>query len=284
MNPFSRVMVVLVLLLSAAFAASQMVLYAKREKYQQRYQDALAKLQTTSGRASDLEKERDDSRRYLDGIKLEKEARIDDLEATVDGLERQIRDLQATLSKKDDDLSGARTQIDKLVVTLQEQVKYIDGVEKANWDLKENLRVAAEEIKGLEDKVLATAKNVQVLQSNVVDLEKAKQDVVKERDYWVSIVSRYKEAGLHVEPEVVPVVDGKVVGVLPELGAVVIDKGSEDKVQVAFPFTIYRGSEFVAKVTVIEVYDNLCLARAAEGLFDKEKPMAVGDNATTRMY
>lgn len=284
MNVFSKVMVVLILLLSAGFAASQMVLYAKREKWQLVQQETLTELQDSKGRAATLAKERSDLQRSRDSIKLEKESKIDQLQTELDGLKSQMNDLRATLSKREDNLDGARTEIAKLVETLLEQVKHIEDVNSANLGFKESLRLAEEKVKGVEDELLAMEKNVQALQLELAELEKGERDVIKERDHFASIVERFKRMGWHVEVGAVPIVDGKVVGVDPDLGAVVINKGSKHNVRVAFPFTIYRGEDLVAKVTVVEVHEEFCLALAEKGFFDKEKPMAVGDDATTRVY
>jgi hypothetical protein len=66
------------------------------------------------------------------------------------------------------------------------------------------------------------------------------------------------------------------------LGAVVLDRGRNHKVRANYPFTVYRDSQFVAKVTVIEVHDDYCLARVTEPGMQR-LPMEIGDNATTRL-
>ena len=54
----------------------------------------------------------------------------------------------------------------------------------------------------------------------------------------------------------------------------------DDGVMVNFPFTISRDMEYVAKVTVVEVHDTLCVAHVVQGF--EEKPIQVGYDASTR--
>jgi hypothetical protein len=81
----------------------------------------------------------------------------------------------------------------------------------------------------------------------------------------------------------VPEIDARVTAIKtdvhPEL--VLLDVGSDDKVEKGFHFSIYRGSEFVGKVVVEKVLRDRCGCRV---LFTREgESMQQGDSAATRL-
>jgi hypothetical protein len=65
-----------------------------------------------------------------------------------------------------------------------------------------------------------------------------------------------------------------------DLNIVLLSVGSADGVKVGYEFTVYRGSEYVAKVVVEKVGSDWCSGYSKKGL--EKTPIRVGDQATTR--
>ena len=90
--------------------------------------------------------------------------------------------------------------------------------------------------------------------------------------------SRCKGGDIEVIP---PPIEARVVAVDAGEKLVVLSVGRDQKVEKGFRFTVYRGSSFVGKVEVFEVYPDLSGARI---LFTKEGSMVEqGDSASTAL-
>lgn len=73
---------------------------------------------------------------------------------------------------------------------------------------------------------------------------------------------------------------GRVTGVDPKLGLVVLDVGEADGVRERYAFTVYRGESYVGRVVVSQVFPDYCAARYSR---DMRADVAVGDEAATRL-
>jgi hypothetical protein len=79
----------------------------------------------------------------------------------------------------------------------------------------------------------------------------------------------------------IPAIAGKVVGVSNRHNLVVINVGEDDGVQIGFQFTVYRRTEYVAKLVVEKVYPNQAAGRIVESsVRDK---VLVGDKVATKI-
>ena len=84
MNAFTKVLVVVVLILSGGFAASQMILYAKRADYREKYDQAAAQLETQSKLARDSQAQLKEAGRSYDILKSTKDEEIARLKSEVE--------------------------------------------------------------------------------------------------------------------------------------------------------------------------------------------------------
>ncbi len=84
--------------------------------------------------------------------------------------------------------------------------------------------------------------------------------------------------GLGVEPKI----DGVVLGVSDKVNLVLISVGTNDKVQVGYKFTVYRGSEYVSKLIVDKVEDKWAACRELTDF--RKREIEQGDNVSTRVF
>jgi len=82
-------------------------------------------------------------------------------------------------------------------------------------------------------------------------------------------------------PPVMPKIDGKVFAVKADQRLVVLTVGKDDGVKEGDPFFVVRGSEYIAKVRVIQVLGDISGARIEYTVPGKE--IREGDNVTTRL-
>lgn len=281
MNTFAKVLVVIVLLLSSGFAVSQMVLYSKREMWREKYDVAQQELEAKTARAEELSEQLEDVRSERERIKQQKDTRInrlqEDLETlnlTVQKAERRNENLQTAVDQ-------ARTRVSKLEERLDEKENVIAELREKVSDLDSSLKESLAKVENLNEEVRTKTNKIDQLDKRIAELQQEKRKVVQEREDLESMLAQMEAKGIHVSTTQVPVIDGKVVRVDNELGAVVINKGKESGVKIGYPFTIYRNSNFVAQVYVMEVHEDYSLARVDRQLAKNQ--LEVGDQATTRI-
>ena len=77
-----------------------------------------------------------------------------------------------------------------------------------------------------------------------------------------------------------PVLLGKVAAVDNDMNIVVLSIGRDDQVKPGYEFTIYRGTDYKAKVVINKVEKDYCSGYSRKEL--EAAPIEVGDEATTR--
>lgn len=281
MNTFAKVMVVVVLLLSCGFAVSQMALYSKREMWREKYVETRDQLEDTSSRAEDLEDELSDVRSDREQMKQRKDREIKDLEEKVENKDLEITKLERDNEDLETDLKDARNRMESLGDRIEEKNGVIEELESKVAELDESLKDKITDNDELKDEVREKTNRIDSLDEKVAELEEQKRKLAEEREELESVLSQMEARGIHTDISEVPAIDAQVVRVDNEVGAVVLNRGKNADVKVGYPFTIYRGQEFVARAHVMEVHEDYSLAR-----IDKEltwKDLETGDDATTRI-
>ncbi|MBI4604137.1 MAG: SUMF1/EgtB/PvdO family nonheme iron enzyme [Planctomycetes bacterium] len=86
---------------------------------------------------------------------------------------------------------------------------------------------------------------------------------------------------LDLSPITEPAIDGVIAAVDLKEGLVLLDAGADQGIKVGVEFIVYRANQFIAKVQVLKVYDDLSGAKILYTLEGAE--IKVGDKATTRL-
>jgi len=281
MNAFAKVLVVLVLLLSAGFAASQMLLYSKRANWRAKFEEANARLQAKAEQAKDLSEKLEIAIRQRDELKAKKDAEIARLKEDITSRELQIAKLEREKENLQDTWNTERQRVNKLEERLDAKDQQIDQLKARVAELGGDLKDYMARVEQLQQELRERQGRIEALDAQVAQLEKEKRQLTQERDNLETVIAGLEERGIHVAWEAVPVIDAKVIRVDNQLGTAVLNKGKKDNVKVGYPFVVYRGNEFVAKVYVLEVTDTESFARVDRTL--EHLPLSVGDDATTRI-
>jgi len=281
MNTFTKVLVVLVLLLSAAFAATQMMLYSKRVNWHEKYEKTDAELTEKTKLATELNDKLQATIRERDDIKARKDSEIARLREDLDTRDQEIAKLGGEKEKLQDIWTQERTRVTKLEERLDAKDGEIQELRTRGQELADSLKNYMTQTEKLEQLNAEKDSKIGALDKQVAQLEKEKKQAIQHSDELDTILANLEKRGFHIDREPVPVVDAVVSRVDNDLGAVVLNKGKNDQVEPNLTFTIYRGKQFIARVYVMEVYEGHSLARVDRSL--EYLPMEVGDNATTRI-
>ena len=177
---------------------------------------------------------------------------------------------------------------------LAEHKKVVDQIDvkdnRINELSTEKDRLAQEREVALNDKETAETQVARLtrikndLEGDLADLRKSYHDAEMKRDDLQGRIEQLIEAGVNVHSlaagEPVPTIEGTVTAVDKELGLMILSVGSDDKVEMGYEFTVYRGERYVGKVVVERVLSDMCGARVTH--LDKGAEIQAGDSATTR--
>lgn len=283
MNLAGKIFVVLNLMLSISFAVASLSLYSKKvdlvkegnswvakhnqlKKELNARNDAFAKLEDEYGDhkrdtqtrindlSEDLSKESNDRQTA--------ERRVDELTTNVSRIDTEIGNLRAELSKAMDENRGLNEQLKKVEEQLLVAVNDRDFAQKTALE-------ATADLKETEAELLACNRRNAGLMEKVIE-QRAIIDRVRQRAPEILRAS----AGAPVR-----LVSGKVLKVEEPVDLVIVNLGENDNLKVGMELVISRGSDFVGKVKIRNLYENM-----ASAIIDREmtvKPIRVGDTAET---
>ncbi len=289
MNTLSKVFVVVNLVLAVFFAAFTLTLYSKRVDFKGKWEDSKEKYRRDTGEKDDQIKDlkgkvtrltgefRTERERNLSLIEQHEDLQDKQKRTTVELFEVQEerRALMERARAKDHELLRRHEQINTMHNIVLKQQQALE-VAKANLRNAQNQRVEMEnELNNSRQQLVAVRK------------EKARLERDLHHNSW--IIQKLMEQGVPVndiiqsgETQPARPIEGKVLAVRPEVNLVMLSVGSQDGVKKGYRFTVYRGEQYIGKVEVEKVFDDMASARI---LVDWTKqPIKENDDASTSVY
>jgi predicted nuclease with TOPRIM domain len=281
MNALTKVLVFLVLVLSVGFAASQMILYGKREKLARNYRDARQALATAQEDLEETGAELTDTRDQLNRVSAELRDQVAALQEKLQDQREEAQELNASLEQQRTHVG----QLTQLSQKLQGRVEILEGnIEEQDGriaELQGTVNQKQARIGELQDVIAQKDSAIGDLRHELNETKKERTELVESNARLNGIVQQFRERGFEVPPAPAPAINAVVVRVDEQLNTAVIDKGSEADVKPNTEFTIYNDTGFVATLVIHDVWDTV-----AGGLVTRQAPgrqIEVGDKATTEI-
>lgn len=281
MNAFTKVLVVLVLVLSVVFAGMEMALYGKREDFGKKYITAQQELDKAKAELEETKGALQDTQDRLTGVSTNSQEKIQTLQDQLQAEQNRVSELVAQLEK-------AQANVERLTIATQKQEEQIatlrasqDEISKQLADAKQSVTDKEKTIGELRDVVAQKDDAVNSLENQLAMTKKARTEAQQDVARLNNIIAQIRRRGISVPPSPTPAVNAVVVRVDQELGTVVIDKGQQSEVKANTIFTIYDDDGFVGTLVIHDVWDSVAggiMTRVAEG----RRP-EVGDLATTEI-
>jgi len=285
MTFWAKLLTIIVLVLSIAFAAMSGVIFSKRENFR-----GLLENEKTANLANQKQ-----AAERIAGLESDLTQKSAELKNSLAQLDTQIRELEGLKAELDERrVLAEKNQADLEAITdLHAQVvASLDAVTARNLAISKNNDKIVNENRGL---IASLSKE----QERANDLEKLNAGLVDERDdLKVSLASASETIKMnedlfaelernHIEVRpildkiiAVPQIRGKVASVDQETNIVILNVGANQGVRKNFPFTVFRGDQFVAKINVFEIHGDYCAAQVS----NRKLKIELGDNAWTRLY
>ena len=269
MSLVAKVFVVLNLLVAVAFLVFAMNVWTAGVKYQRLYEvektaniEALANAQkvqvemTRNLATTDSEKEalKTDKAKlvvekgHLLDEKLETQAELD-----------KTRNSEQMLKAKEEEWVRENSRLkDEMLklhgIILKAQQGYV--VERENATRYRNEKSEMEtELNQVKIQLASTLREKHDVEENLAKDDKILTDLMAKGVPLPQILGHDMQA---VQPALP---DAQVLAVKPELGLVVLSVGSQQSIKPGYEYTISRGDQYIGRVQVAKVYDDMCSAK-----------------------
>lgn len=287
MSTLAKVFAVLVLVLSVGFAAVTAVMYATESHWKTEYaKSEKARRDIKKQLQAQIDKLSDEKERLLSTVQKLRELNdkfTDDNRRLTD----ELRALKESLKEKTDNYNNLQNNFSRLSKNLEDVMNELKQQKEIAKSLRENIEELRRQNKKLASERDSLAFRLQTTTATLDELKgrfNAQSEELKRANELLEIAK-----GMGFKPQdarkkgkvVLPTtpIRGRVTAVDPKIGLVVINVGSQDKVEERFPFIVYRGAEFVAKIVVDQVFPEMSVARVEIA----KASIQIGDNVTTRL-
>ena len=279
MNAFTKVLVVLVLLLSIGFAASQIWLYGKREKLGAALDIKITQLRQSEGKANQLTAKLNrltgDTDRTIADLRLQAQ----DLQSKLDSSNQNAQTLQGRLDLTDASVKSLTELSQAQLGAIQTRDASIKQLQDQNADRQAQLEAKVAQVQQLTETIKDKNANIGDLEQQLTEIKKENKNLADANEDMTAKIADMVKRGIQVEPAYAPPINAKVLTVDTKLKTAVIDKGTIAGVKPNTQFTIYRDSQYVARIVITDVDKQVAVGRVtllAQGQEPKQ-----GDDATT---
>lgn len=260
-------------------------LLAQRWDYYQKYLEEKAKAEknkeSLETQLRDLKGQEDNYKKYVDEYREKSdkfEQDYNDAETQRKKLERKNQTYEASLK----DISASLSQIKTSLTLKDEEIKNLKNqIDKYKDLTEEAIRKKEEAIDGQQKLNLELGN----LQGEINDKENQLQRIMKELWESKQIISAVRSAGVNIPALMTRArpLDGQIVAISDDnnIPIVMVSIGKDDGVEKGYQFTVYRGSEYIGRVVVEEVYKDMSAARILSNI--TPGTIRKGDNVTTRI-
>jgi predicted nucleic acid-binding Zn-ribbon protein len=281
MSPIGRILIVLNLILSAAFVGWAANALGKTEKYKEdlvaakqahtvevaKKDEELSKLGLDLNGVTEQQRQMREQRDMHETEANRLKTQLDDLKRAHDTLSANLTKIQATLGDYNNSIAQLSQQKDAAVERAHEAerardaaVSDKDAAELAKNDAEEATRNAQRQIADLQGQSSTLEEQVGTLEARIAQIVD---------------VTGFELKDAMAQPKI----DAYVLNVDRGLKLVILNKGKKDNVKEGYTFDVYRGSQYKGQVRIQDVQEGM-----SSGLIVSEKnAIATGDQATTTL-
>lgn len=289
-----RIFIVLVLIMTVAFAIVQMVSFANRENYKRRWNQDTKELAGQLKLAT--QKLADESTANVKAVNqvamLQKD--VTDYQAKVKDLENQITERATEIQGVKRDLAKAQTDYNGLKEDYQTQGKSLDMLRQRNGELTNiasvaravafNLNVKLAEVEDdLNNLQTEFTKRTEDLNKTQEDLKQATAQISQVREKFPKVYEAVKDEKGSTEM-MRAVVAAVRMGTNNQPEFVMLSIGKDSGVQEGQEFIIYRDNKYICKVRVEKVMNDMAPARILPNSMNTNNlQIQQGDQAANRL-
>lgn len=283
MNKLAKIFIVVNFVLSTIFLVVSGIFLAQKWDYRQMYLDKAYQAQQEK---ENYEKQLNDAQKRVESFKDAANQARAFAKQTLDRkneLEKRNNELEVTNNNLTTSIKQIESKIENINGTLVNQYKKITDLEAENKNYKDLAEKAQKDKDEAEDTLQRNEARLNNLEGELREREQLLQNAEKELREAKLILRAVRDSGVNISTigTGAKALDGQLMAVSDQAPIVIISLGSDHGVEKGSQFTVYRGSKFIGRIIVEEVYKEMSAARILrEMTVDKMKN---GDSVTTRI-
>jgi len=279
MNAFTKVLVILVLVLSLIFAATQVVLYGKRVKLGDALTQKTAQLDTANKQVKDLTTQLSDKTATTDRTIADLRTQAQDLQGKLETANQDVQRLQKEKGQQVASVNDLTATNQRQLDTLNQKIAALDQADKDKADLRSQIQDKTQKLAQVTADLKASEARAGDLDQQLTEVKKERKKLADANEDMTAQLVALRQRGIETTAAFAPPISAKVITVDAKLHTAVIDKGSTAGVKRNTEFTIYRDSQYVAHMYITDVDQQVAAGQVtllAKGLEPEQ-----GDDATT---
>ncbi|MEW6356704.1 MAG: hypothetical protein AB1696_10280 [Planctomycetota bacterium] len=277
MSTIAKVLVVVILILSVAFAALTGQLFAKREKLRKEYEDLQTDATSKITASENARKELQGAKDKLDDELNKTKNDVTQLKTDNEHLKKGVEEKTEQITKLDAQITNFNTTIGQLNSNMKAKDDRLAGLEKDLGETRDKLRTAEQTAREKEIEAQKLAQQAKESGDRLKEVEVALKDAKQKIEILTTKGGQYEESTQLVQSPV----DAKVIKVDRSANLVVINRGREQGVEVGYIFTVFRGDAYLGDLRIESVAANVAAGAPVSGT--SVGTMREGDNASTRI-
>ena len=261
MSTLAKVFIVFNLILTVVFFGSSATLFMMRYNWREAYQtyrkdtgERFAKLEVSHTQTDSMVREVTAANQKLQTESAQKAAVVNTQKEEIASLTTTIGTKDGLIQQKDNSIEASQKTIQEALAKITAQEDHIGRLQEIEKQANSQRNQAVRDSTRL---AVDLAKKEQELSETLILKAEAAAEVEKYEVVLANLAAQGIDTKLFYQPKI----DGIVEAVNSTDRLVVLSVGKEQKVQEGFLFAVNRGGEYIGKVKVIEVYDDLSGAR-----------------------
>jgi hypothetical protein len=283
MSTVAKILVVLNLVLAAAFLASAAAFLGHQDHWSAKHASLTKDLERVTQEKDARIKEQGDQIGRLTRQASEADAARTSAEATAQALRAENTLVVEAHKNATANLASATRSLEAAQETIQANQGLISTLQEARQKLTEQVQTAND----AKDAAVRQANQTEVAKENLqrekdaltAELTQIRQELQSAR-FENEAIRRSSTGAEGVPTEQPPTISGRVMAADNAANVVVISLGEEDKVRAGFRYIVARGDQYVATVEVTKVEAKKSAARSLKDL--EKSPPRVGDTVIPR--
>jgi len=274
LSTLAKAFVVIVLLLSVLVAVATMGLFAQRQNWQQKAEDANMEKAQLSQKLQEKEESFKSQLEQKNEKIRQLNASLEDKTHEVEIVTGQRNEKASQLKESEAKLTQAMTENAKLSDVSKMQAERIAALEELTKNLKAEKEKAFYERQQQFNKAAELERQLSNLDKKYKEAEKTIRDLQGE-------VARPEGVAVEKRAVTAPTVISGIVRDKAD-NLVAISVGSDDGVKKDYLFHIYRGGTYLGDIVVTEVYPDMAVGKILKEVTRDPDNIRKGDNVTTK--
>ena len=280
MSGTAKFLTILMLLLSAAYAAVSASLFAKRQDFKSKYEGAMVE-------KADLEKTLRQEVAALESKNRDIERQRQDAQREIGSLTDKVTREEANNKRLDGQLKSSEADRERLVTLTEDFAARMKHEEEVRAKLRKEAEALNAQLTKERTTVVAQNEEIGELKTAKADLERdlgnTNEELTKtksDRQVAQETLTRLAKEGVEINPRTSKAVTGQVTHMKGTV--VVINRGREDGVLVGSEYTIYsleRG--YIGKIRISQAETDLAYGTPVKHL--TVQPIRVGDQVGNKI-